>query len=280
MILGSAGQRSVGQDRVLSAGNRRGKQSRAFTLVELLVVISIIALLVSILLPALGKARESASRVVCLSNLRQLAWAELIYVSDNDGAYMRFGKTGKPYGHHTIVLETLCKLGGIPWESKVFSCPNAYGETFSGWGGIPRLWDPWIVLSVDTVGTNFSRYAGYIPHNLEIGGRNPAPEVTFVWEGGRTWSGWLMKDTDVEWPSETPMYTDWQDGTNMMRGNIPEPGCVNHKPTPDWYPASVGGVGDLWEGQNNIYFDGHGQWRSSHEIGNVIHDGGSPKWSW
>ena len=54
-----------------------------FTLTELLVVIGIIALLISILLPALNKARDSASRVVCLSNVRQLYQGIESYCDDN-----------------------------------------------------------------------------------------------------------------------------------------------------------------------------------------------------
>jgi len=64
---------------------RRHLRRRAFTLVELLVVIGIIALLVSILLPTLNRAREAANKVKCLSNLRQMGQANAMYVSQWKG---------------------------------------------------------------------------------------------------------------------------------------------------------------------------------------------------
>jgi prepilin-type N-terminal cleavage/methylation domain-containing protein len=69
--------------------HRRSRLPRAFTLVELLVVVGILAVLVSILLPSLGRAREQGNRVKCASNLRQIALAAITYAGENRGQFPR-----------------------------------------------------------------------------------------------------------------------------------------------------------------------------------------------
>jgi len=62
---------------------------RKFTLIELLVVVAIIGILMSILMPSLGKARESARNVICVNNLKQLYIGFMVYADGNNDYFLQ-----------------------------------------------------------------------------------------------------------------------------------------------------------------------------------------------
>ncbi len=119
---------------------------RAFTLIELLVVISIIAVLMSIMMPALRKAREQAQTTICKSQLKQFSLALALYAEDNNGKFLthEWGTTGTPkldgywFARIGPYFDT-DKKG--PYTNKLMRCPSGqsikdYGdELIYGWPG-------------------------------------------------------------------------------------------------------------------------------------------------
>ncbi len=116
-----------------------------FTLIELLVVVAIIALLLSILIPSLGKVRDRARRILCISNLHSIQIAGILYANDNNEFFPHRGDNfdGRPHRMAgTTMPKTMDEIFFTPYfddkRDEIMFCPGALkkfrraGEDYAG----------------------------------------------------------------------------------------------------------------------------------------------------
>ena len=258
------------------------KNRHAFTLIELLVVISIIALLLSILMPSLQKVKEQARKVVCGSNLKQLAIVAHTYAGDNNGKFPVRERLWSPnyYG----IVNQLATAGGTPnasnvaWDGryifdgylpgfilvergvanigvdkgdKVMWCPSSVG-TSMGYGDYEDGRGTWPDLRTDGFAGYFTSYqyavCGKEGENYAAGGNSiPIPGIEMPRTTEDRGNIPLFGDTMTGLVSDVPT---WRLVSHMKNGRAVENYYESGKPA----------------GINNAYVDGSVSWTQYNDM--------------
>ncbi len=226
------------------------RKSKGFTLVELLVVISIIALLMAVLVPALRKARGLAHRIVCANHLKTLMTANFVYAAGEDGAYLPVIYTKQGVDYEWLANKTYRSYIAMdsykdPHQLSDYDVPNeflcpsdkiskhmvyAYRRVLCSYGYNYTEWQPeggWKPPIDD--------YAGHFTHKI----KQPAQKLAFI-DGIDWWVHWYGADYEYAWDIL---------GQASILTYRSTPAVGNHGFGPVLYRHS--------EGANVAFYDGH-----------------------
>ncbi|WP_324199255.1 DUF1559 domain-containing protein [Chthonomonas sp.] len=214
------------------------QSKRAFTLIELLVVIAIIAILAAILFPVFAQAREKARSISCLSNLKQIGLATMMYAQDYDETFFQLpwhrkpGDTGCPPNPNAPCPTVWWSDLLMPYikNQAIFSCPSNNDTLFSTWGYTPPKYR--VTYGLD------HPYLDTGPHTTSDLS-NPS-EVAFFSDDRYAWNWYTCQ------PNGTGGYALYWDWADPLSGWAGYGDFKDHSRTPRHF-----------NGQNFAYADGH-----------------------
>ncbi|HBG28009.1 MAG: hypothetical protein A2Y10_17430 [Planctomycetes bacterium GWF2_41_51] len=234
----------------------------AFTLVELLVVISIIALLLAVLLPSLSKAREQSRRTVCRSNMRQIAVSNFTYAASHDGKLLSKNPLGHVWnanGYDLLFPSNVDKTQFldilVPKVYKLYSCPSTklYSPEPVEYRGVCDPADPdgtvdYATNLVYLAGLGYKEVCSAFDGKIGVMFDTPIRTATLKMSQNNS-RMYLMADRSIWWKDYTG------NGAHLGSINHPKYGLGN-----DFKGVGLAEFEKMVSGSNRCYADGHAEW--------------------